>query len=331
MKVYSGGAVALGERVVVDGYLDGVPIRVQSHAHEDHLHSWNTSKQWQRIVCLDATRDLLIAKRNADLPYRNNLIGLCEGSDYEGISLFNSGHMLGSAQTLVETPDGVRVGYSGDFSWPLERVIHTDYLVLDATYSTWTTYREFHQGEAEDALVELVNRLLKRGKRVYIKCLPGTLERALECLSDRVPYPILLGTKGARECAVYAMHGFAFPEFLVSDGLSQDETVAGSSVYVRLMLSEGGRQSVPVDAAYIALSGFRVSGSSPVVSISGDSYFQVGLSDHADFSQVVEYVKASGAQHVLVDNTRGGRAVECARNLREALSVEVSYRVHDRE
>lgn len=325
VSVSSGGAITLGTDVSVDGYIDGSRVRVQSHAHEDHLTSWNKSKMWQTIVCLPPTRDLLIAMKNADLPYRNNLIQVDEGVDYQGIVLVNSGHMLGSAQTLVRLENGLSVGYSGDFTWPLESVIKPDFLVLDATYSTWTTFREFSQGEAEDAFVHLIRTLLSKDKRVYVKCLPGTLQRALEALAGRIDWPVVLGERAARECQVYSKYGFVFPEYAVSRGLHEDEAVAGEKRYVRLMLGEGGRQQTPIDAAYVVLSGFRVSGTEPVVSVSDNSYYKVGLSDHADFSRVVEYVEATGAQYVLVDNTRGGRAAECALNLREALSIDARF------
>jgi Cft2 family RNA processing exonuclease len=39
------------------------------------------------------------------------------------MTLLSSGHMLGAVQVALEMPDGRRIGYPGDFHWPVDDVI----------------------------------------------------------------------------------------------------------------------------------------------------------------------------------------------------------------
>ena len=49
--------------------------------------------------------------------------------------------------------------------------------------------------------------------------------------------------------------------------------------------------------------------------------FAVALSNHADFHGTIEYVKATEAQVVITDNTRGGKAVELAMEIQRRLNI----------
>ena len=117
------------------------------------------------------TKHLLILDYNADLPYRSNIKTLDSGVFYQvndsKVTIFPCGHMLGAVQVLVELPTGIRLGYSGDFQWPIDHVMQVDALVIDATYGSPQSVRRFTQGACESRLLELVNHRLARGP-VYI-------------------------------------------------------------------------------------------------------------------------------------------------------------------
>ena len=71
-----------------------------------------------------------MAEYDADLPYRTNIRTLEPFERYKvgnsELSLIPSGHMLGSVQVIVQLENGLRVGYSGDFQWPLDDVIQVE-------------------------------------------------------------------------------------------------------------------------------------------------------------------------------------------------------------
>ena len=161
------GTVSLGPDVCCDGFSRHAKARVQTHVHKDHMDGFNTSKGHQYILLSEATKELLIAQYNADLSYRTNLKPLDFSRSYRvgssTVTLVSSQHMLGSVQVLVELEDGTRLGYSGDFQWPLDEVIQVDALVVDSTYGNPANIREYTQGECEDQLISLMRRQLTLG------------------------------------------------------------------------------------------------------------------------------------------------------------------------
>ena len=139
IDVLASGTVCLSSEVVCDGFADGYPFRVQTHIHDDHMSQFERSKGLQDILMSPETYALLVADRNADLAFRDNLHRVDRGNerildDGSKLSLIPSNHMLGSCQVVLEMPDGYRVGYSGDFGWPLDKIIEVNMLVVDSTY-----------------------------------------------------------------------------------------------------------------------------------------------------------------------------------------------------
>jgi putative mRNA 3-end processing factor len=71
--------------------------------------------------------------------------------------------MLGAVQVLLETADGRRLGYSGDFHWPADEVMQVDELVVDSTYGNEGSIREYSQEQAETSFLQLVYEKLSAG------------------------------------------------------------------------------------------------------------------------------------------------------------------------
>ena len=82
VDVLESGAICLGANAVCDGFFAECAFRIQSHVHDDHMGDFDRSKGIQDIYLSRETRDLLIAERNADLPYRSNLHGIEHGTAY---------------------------------------------------------------------------------------------------------------------------------------------------------------------------------------------------------------------------------------------------------
>ena len=322
VDVTSSGAVLLGAHVVCDGFQRDRACRVQTHVHDDHMRDFERSKGFQNLYMSEATRSLLIVEFNADLEYRENIIAVphhsavgCEGGR---LMLLPSGHMLGAVQVELETPDGSRLGYSGDFHWPVADVIQVDELVIDGTYGSEASIREYSQEQAEASLLQLVYEKLARGA-VHVKAHRGTVARALEVLSGNVGVPLIGSARLCREVAVYQRFGCAVGELMVATSREGKEVVRGTE-YVRFY-SKGDH--VPVDlgeGAKIVLSAFMNRTNDPVIEYSERGY-SVALSNHADFNGTLEYVGATGAKYVVTDNTRG-HGVELAAAIRRRLGIE---------
>ena len=182
--------MCLGTDVVCDGFVDGYRFRVQTHVHDDHMSDFDRSKGLQDLFFSPETFALLVAEMNADLEYRTNLHQVARGSprhldDGSLLKLLPSEHMLGACQVAVELRDGVRLGYSGDFSWPLNETISVDELVVDSTYGSPNSVRRYTQDEAEQRLIELVCERLRYGS-VHVNAYRGTIERVLQSLGGNV-------------------------------------------------------------------------------------------------------------------------------------------------
>ena len=322
--VSTSAAVVLSPNISCDGFHRPAKTRVQTHAHLDHRDGFATSKGHGAIVCLSGTRDLMIAELNADLPYRGNFIALEPGEEFgleDGfVQLFDSHHMLGSAQVLVQGRDGYRTGYSGDFGWPTTP-IEVDELVVDGTCSP-ATIRNYSQEDAEEAFAELAVSRVRTGPVVTYADLESVY-RGISVLARFDDWPVIVDEKISRYSETYARHGLPVPQLLTL-GTEEAESAMGENRYFLFRTKGAGRIDYGDAATYLSLISFYTTPDNPVAEITGN-YFQVGISNHADFEQTVSYVEGTGAAKVLVDNYRGRRAGELALALEERLSVETSF------
>ena len=317
------GAVVLGPHVVCDGFLQSAKVRIQTHIHIDHMDSFETSKGYQQIIVSEPTLRLLIAEFDADLPYRSNVKSLKPVQSYEvldsKVSLLSSGHMLGAVQVAVELSSGVKLGYSGDFQWPLDDVIQVDALVVDSTYGAPNNIREFSQGECEEQFVGLLHRLIAKGP-VTIYAHRGTLQRALQIINDEIGCPIIGSRRLSMEVDVYRCFGYTIGPLIIHP--SEDATMLmRSGRYVRVY---GTGDQAPADlgiGSKIALTAYFTRPDTPVTEYS-ERAFGVAMSNHADFEGTLEYVRRTNAKFVVTDNTRGGKGHQLATAIRQRLNVE---------
>ncbi len=317
------GAVSLGPDVVCDGFLLSARVRVQTHVHQDHMDSFETSKGHQQIIASEQTLKLLIAEFDADLPYRRNVKAVSQGQSYEigdsKVTLTPSGHMLGSVQVQAELECGLRLGYSGDFDWPIDDVIQVDGLVVDSTYGAPNNIRRFSQGACEEQFVGLLHRLLARGP-VIIKAHRGTLQRALQIISDEVECPIVASERLSKEVEVYRESGYTIAP-LINLGSAQARDILKSNRHIRVYGTGDDAPSDIGNGTKITLSAFFTRPDDPIVEYS-DRAFGVAMSNHADFEGTLEYVKSTNAKFVVADNTRGGKGYQLAAEIKQRLGVE---------
>ena len=306
VDVLATGAVCLGSKVVCDGFAGGYPFRVQTHIHDDHMGDFDKSKGFQDFLMSPETYALLVAERNADLEFRDNLHQVGRGVEHmldDGSKLFllPSNHMLGSCQVALELPDGLRIGYSSDFGWPLDEIIQVDELVVDSTYGSPGSVRRYTQAEAEECLSNLVCERLRHGS-VHVKAHRGTIERVLHVLGGNVGVPILASGRLIREVTVYQNHGFAIGDLYALDSDAGQSAMKGRS-YIRLYSKGDGFGNEPIVGTSITCSAYMADTDHPLMTYS-DRAYTVALSNHADFHETLKYVEATGAKKVVTDNTR---------------------------
>jgi len=321
--VFNSGAVRLGTNAICDGFVEGYDFRIQTHVHDDHMMDFNTSKGRQDIYMSIETFDLLNAFFDAEIPYRSNFHQIrrgkeCHLPDDSILSLLPSNHMLGSCQVALELSNERKVGYSGDFGWPLNEVIRVDELVIDSTYGSPNSIRGYTQAQAEECLLELVSKRLRYGS-VHIYAHRGTVERALHIIEGNVGVPILASERLLQEVEVYQKYGVILGKIERIDS-EQGKYAAKQRSYIRLYSKGDGFGNEPIVDTSIKCSAFMSthSASSPLMEFSEKS-FSVALSNHADFRETLKYIEATGASRVITDNTRN-HGIVLANAINEQLS-----------
>ena len=325
VAVHDTFGVRLSTEVVCDGFLKDAHIRVQTHIHQDHRQGFDNCKgPGRKIVALPGTRDLMIAEADDLLARRDNFIPLEPGEEFEveggKIQLFENNHMLGSAQVLFESTDGYRTGYSGDFGWPCDPT-EVDELVVDGTSSP-RTVRNYSQESAEEVLRDLVIAREALGP-VVITADPEATYRAMGILAEVHDLAVIANQTAYRYADVYRAYGADVPSGLVAEGTEDSDALMAEGRYV-LFRSKGSSNLYDRDPTYIRLMPFYTKPNNPLLLL-GPNSFEVGISNHADFEQTLEYVSGTGASRVLVDPIRGRKAAELAIELGERLAVEVSF------
>lgn len=318
------GAILLGKHVSCDGFSSGHAFRVQTHVHADHMNGFDTSKANQTLLMSEATRDLLIAMFNADLPYRSNLEAISSdgrrkvGTDT--VELVPSNHMLGSTQVLVKIDGGRRLGYSSDFFWPVEDVIEVDELVVDSTYGDRTRVRKFTQADVDDVIVrELVARQ-SRGQSAALIGHNGRLQHALHLLVGIATCPIVCSPRSYPLVQVYENHGYSMPPVVSSASPEGIEILKSRQLCIACITMTERRHHPWVDRfCKISLSAFMSSQSEPFLDY-GNGDCCIAFTDHADYEGTLKYVEASGARIVWTD-PRGGDAEALSRSIRDELGV----------
>jgi Cft2 family RNA processing exonuclease len=287
------------------------------------MDGFEACKGLQDIMLSKETYDLLVLEKNAELPYRRNIKPIEYGKpiqvDKDQIVIKKNGHMLGSVQTQVILSDGTHLGYSGDFQWPIEDVIQVNALVVDSTNGSPQKKRKYTQEEANNRLIELISEKLKHGSIALIAH-RGTLQRALDLLDrEKINVPVIGTGKTCLEAKIYQKYGYSIPEIQNIDSV-EGEKILSNGRYIRILGIKDHPESLS-EGTKIILSAYMSDPNNPVLDYDNCS-FRVALSDHADFEGTLSYIKATGANFVITDNSRGGHAVELAHEIRARLGIE---------
>lgn len=218
------------------------------------------------------------------------------------LTLYPAGHCLGSAQALVESKGtGVRVLYTGDFkprpsptNEPLEPV-PCDILVMEATYGR-PQYAFPPQEQVLKTAYGVLKAWLSRGEKPVVQ--GWRLGKAQEVLHHLLSqgFDVAVEDSIYRLTQVYQDAGVTFPGSVRPfDGGWRDGQVLlcppGRYNEARLEGLRGLR--------FMGLTGWAAGGRAPW-GRRGDS--SLPFSDHADFNELVDYVRQVGPKRVYTVN-----------------------------
>ncbi len=321
------GAVLLGYSYAADGYADR-PVRIITHAHSDHMVGLKESLQRSvLIVATPATIELVeelgrLSARNRHI-YRQKALPLpyhrTISYDDEKLTLFPARHIVGAAQVLVETREGYRIAYTGDFKLKGTEVIREPHvLVIEATYGS-PRYRRPFKEEVEDLLVDIVLGEVSR-RPVVIYGYYGKMQEAMEILRKRgVEEPFVMPQRVYRITRIAEKYGYAIDNYYLDTSISGKEIISRGRGYIYFAHMARARYRRLDGVVNVILSGWEFR--EPVRRLDAASWL-VALSDHADFDELLEYVRRSQPRLVVVDASRQGAAEELADAINRYLGIQ---------
>ncbi|MEM1927354.1 MAG: MBL fold metallo-hydrolase [Acidilobaceae archaeon] len=316
-SVTRSGAILLGECFSVDGH-SLRPARVVTHAHRDHLVNIEASlRETPYIVATPYTFELLEA-----LGYtvsESRAVRLDYGSSFrlrdEIVTLLQARHIVGSAQVLVEGRD-FRVGYTGDFKMPgTPPMTDLDVLVLDATYGSPHLERKWKEWDAVGALVDILSKKLREGC-VVVRGYNGKLQEVMVELRLRGVRDLFLADEVTYKIARIAER--FYKTSLEPLRVLSEDVVCGDPVVVFKHINSGSLNEHSC-CTQVIVTGWELR--APAVEMK-KRYVRVGLSDHASFSEILEYVSEARPRLVIVDGYRGRDAGVTAKYLSRVMGID---------
>lgn len=319
VRITENSAIVFKDTVACDGHDDEAILRIVTHAHQDHLCGLRESiRKTPLIGMTEATYDILKAL-DYDIPENKTLI-LDYGKEVKIkdviVSLHKAKHIIGAAQVLVIDEEEHRLVYTGDFKLPSTPILEADLLVIEATYGNPSHVRPFKY-EVEDLFADLVRSSLAKGP-VYVFGYHGKIQEAMEILRSKgIDAPFIAPRKVYRVTKAAIKHGLRVKEVFYYRSFEADEIIK-SGWYVFFAHLSAARTYSSRSAVNIVLSGWEFT--EPLRQINEKTYL-VALSDHADFEDLLEYVKRSRPKVVITDASREGSAYMLAREIRKKLSI----------
>lgn len=321
-RVSPRGAVLLGDFVACDAFDESRPLRVVTHAHADHLCGLKSSlRSCEKVLMTAATRDLVGVMNGFNMlqdgPVETVEYG--EEVEFEGdrIKLAKADHILGAAQVIVESSEGVRVAYTGDFRVDgTEPVKDCDVLVVEATYGSPSCRRSFGVN-VEDLLVKMVEQRLRNGA-VYVFGYHGKLQEVMQILRCAdVSVPFVVPERVFHVSKVCEQHGMQLGDLTLSTDTDGQELLDGDLPCVAFY-HMNARGSVGLRGSRICVSGWEFRSACRQI---GEREHLVALSDHSDFDGLIEYVKRCKPRRVVTDNFRVSHGATLAREIRKRLGI----------
>lgn len=294
-------AILLGEySVSLDSSDAQANVNFVSHAHTDHISGLRKNK---KAIASEITKEFVESRSEIK-------IELLEEPDC--VELLNAGHILGSKQLYVENElYGYSLLYSGDYqmSEPIVgeklEIKEADVLIADSTYSS-PGVKFDERGEVITAIQHYAKMKIEKGNVVFGAHVIGRAQELIKILNEVGMHPVV-DQKIANANKIYKKHGidlsYSESDF---DGDMPKENFVGIVEQSKL---NSLKEDICVKSSRRVFTAVA-SGLAKIFSFGTDVQF--ALSDHADFSQALDYINACNPKIVF---TFGPNAKVFAKNL----------------
>ena len=294
-----------GRRVGKNAYV------LVSHAHADHTYGLGTKARKYAAPETIAIYEKASRKRLEDVvPVK--LSQRIRAGDINIIPL-NAGHMLGSTQFLLETPEKT-ILYTGDINCvdtlttESAHQAECDELIMEATYGD-PFYVFPNRQKVYARIVEWAAAQARNGKApIFQVYAAGKAQEIVRLFNLYTTLPVIASPSVSRVNEAHTRFGIKL-KYEDASGREGSELVRGVHVFVttyRDAMSFSGKSSRAVATGWALRMPSR-------------NFAAFPLSSHADFRQLASYVKATGARKIYVYT---GYADIFSEYLRKQLSVD---------
>src|SRR5947207_9016280 len=190
---------------------DAQPVAVVSHAHADHIQPHG------HVLTSVPTAAMMRLRGLARCQFRTLQFRQRVELGEARLTLYPAGHILGSAQALVEW-EGTRLLYSGDFKLRAGRsaeaveVPKADVVIMETTFGR-PRYRFPDTETVVEQILDFCRSTLEEGRAPVLFCYSlGKGQELLACL-EGAEFPIYLHTKHWEMASLYRDFGVKLPPF----------------------------------------------------------------------------------------------------------------------
>jgi len=270
---------------------------VITHAHADHARAGHGA-----VLATPQTLDLMALRYGENFAGTTQAAGYGETVDLGGvrISLHPAGHVLGSAQILVEA-GGVRIVASGDYKdvsdptcAPFETV-PCDVFITEATFGLPV----FRHGNPQDEIVRLLHSVALFPERAHLvgAYALGKAQRVIALIRQAgYDRPIYLHGAMEKLTRYYEQQGQDLGELRLVRGTKKAEMAGAIALCPPSSLKDTWTRNFPDPLAAFASGWMRVRARARQKGVE----LPLVISDHADWDGLTATIAATGASDIWV-------------------------------
>lgn len=241
------------------------------------------------------------------------------------LRLLESDHMLGASQVLLTTHDGLKVLYSGDIS-PRDEPPKCDVLVIDSTHGNPHLDKTIDSGSMERRLVEAAVENITSQMPVCIHAHRGKLQHIMHVLSghDEIPDDVrfLTGGTDMRVADIYKRRGYGIRDLVNIREYEGEEILSKDYPWIEFNVTmDRTPREKKGTVARITVSGSYGN----TVMQQDDRNIWIASDEHAEFTDVLGYVKSAEPRVVITDNKRTPHGRTLADRITADLGIKAKH------
>jgi putative mRNA 3-end processing factor len=284
----------------IDPY-GGAKRAVITHGHSDHARPGHDHVlATPETLAVMKARLGTVAKRGTQAAAYGEAIKIGEVT----VTLVPAGHVLGSAQVLIEWK-GARVVASGDYkraadpTCPGFELVPCDLFITEATFALPV----FQHGDAREEAAKLLKSRAQFPERAHVVGVYGLgkCQRLIAVLrAAGYERPIYLHGALAECCALYESFGGRLGELRSATGAKRDEMKGEIVLAPPSAIADRWSRRLPDPVTAFASGWMRVRARARQQGIE----LPLVISDHADWNELIATIAETGAEEVWVTHGR---------------------------